>query len=62
VADAVIEAHWPLSDDTVEDLRLELHVFQRQDHETWLMGRQGYKTPAQVRYEQRWPLTHVAEF
>ena len=37
---------------TVEDLRLALHEFQRQSNETWLIGRQGYQTPAQVRHEQ----------
>jgi putative transposase len=38
---------------TVEDLRLALHEFQRQYNETWLIGRHGYKAPAQVRQEQQ---------
>jgi putative transposase len=37
--------------DTVADLRLALGEFQRRDNETWLLGRHGYKTPAQVRHE-----------
>lgn len=43
---------WLKTFDTVEDLRLALHEFQRQYNETWLIGRHGYKTPAQVRHEQ----------
>jgi putative transposase len=43
---------WLKPFDTVEDLRLALCEFQRRDHETWLSGRHGYKTPAQVRHEQ----------
>lgn len=43
---------WLKTFDTVEDLRLALHEFQRQYNETWLLGRHGYKTPAQVRHEQ----------
>ena len=37
--------------DTGEALRLALHAFQRQYHETWLIGRHGYQAPAQVRHE-----------
>lgn len=44
---------WLTTFDTVEDLRLALHAFQRQYNETGLIGRHGYKTPAQVRQEQR---------
>jgi transposase InsO family protein len=44
---------WLKTFDTVEDLRLALHAFQRQYNETWLIGRHGYKTPAQVRHEQQ---------
>jgi putative transposase len=44
---------WLTTFDTVEDLRLALHAFQRQYNETWLIGRHGYKAPAQVRQEQR---------
>jgi putative transposase len=43
---------WLTTFDTVEDLRLALHEFRRQYNETWLIGRHGYKTPAQVRHEQ----------
>ena len=51
---------WLKTFDTVEELRLALHEFQRQYHETWLIGRHGYKTPAQVRYAQRCPLADAA--
>jgi hypothetical protein len=44
---------WLTTFETVEDLRVALHEFQRQYNETWLIGRHGYKTPAQVRYAQR---------
>ena len=43
---------WLTTFDTVEDLRLALCEFQRRYNETWLIGRHGYKTPAQVRHEQ----------
>jgi transposase InsO family protein len=43
---------WLKTFDTVEELRLALHAFRRQYNETWLIGRHGYKTPAQVRDEQ----------
>ena len=46
--------------ETVEDLRLALHEFQRQYNETGLIGRHGYKAPAQVRHEQRWALADAA--
>jgi transposase InsO family protein len=46
--------------DTVEELRLALHEFQRQDNETWLLGRHGYKAPAQVRQEQQCALAAAA--
>ena len=39
---------WLKTFDTVEELRLALHEFQRQYNETWLIGRHGYKAPAQV--------------
>ena len=42
---------WLKPFDTVADLRLARHEFQRQDKETGLMGRHGDKTPAQVRHE-----------
>ena len=43
---------WLTTFETVEELRLALHEFQRQYNATWLIGRHGYKTPAQVRHEQ----------
>jgi putative transposase len=43
---------WLTTFDTVEELRLALHEFQRHYNEAWLIGRHGYKTPAQVRQEQ----------
>ena len=51
---------WLKTFDTVEDLRLALHEFQRQYNETWLIGRHGYKAPAQVRHEQRCTLADAA--
>jgi putative transposase len=51
---------WLTTFDTVEDLRLALHEFQRQYNETWLIGRHGYKTPAQVRHEQCCQLAEAA--
>ena len=53
---------WLKTFDTVEELRLALHAFQRQYNEIWLIGRHGYKTPAQVRYAQRWTLADAAYF
>jgi len=51
---------WLTTFDTVEELRLALHAFQRQYNATWLIGRHGYKTPAQVRHEQRCALADAA--
>jgi transposase InsO family protein len=51
---------WLKTFDTVEDLRLALHAFQRQYNETWLIGRHGYKAPAQVRHEQQCALAAAA--
>jgi transposase InsO family protein len=51
---------WLHTFDTVEALRLALHAFQRQYNETWLIGRHGYKAPAQVRKEQRCALADAA--
>jgi len=51
---------WLKTFDTVEELRLALHAFQRQYNETWLIGRHGYKAPAQVRYEQQCILAAAA--
>src|SRR5262245_5841691 len=51
---------WLTTFDTVEDLRLALCEFQRQYNETWLIGRHGYKAPAQVRHEQQCALATAA--
>jgi len=51
---------WLTTFDTVEELRLALHEFQRQYNETWLIGRHGYKAPAQVRREQQCVLADAA--
>jgi putative transposase len=51
---------WLKTCDTLEALRLALHEFQRQYNETWLIGRHGYKAPAQVRQEQRCALAEAA--
>jgi putative transposase len=51
---------WLKTFDTVEELRLALHEFQHQYNATWLIGRQGYKTPAQVRLEQRCAMAEAA--
>jgi putative transposase len=51
---------WLKTFDTVEELRLALHEFQRRYNETWLIGRHGYKAPAQVRHEQRCALADAA--
>jgi hypothetical protein len=51
---------WLTTFDTVEELRLAQPAFQRQYNETWLMGRHGDKTPAQVRDAPRCPLADAA--
>ena len=51
---------WLQTFDTVEALRLALHAFQHQYNETWLIGRHGYKAPAQVRHEQQCVLAAAA--
>jgi hypothetical protein len=51
---------WLTTFDTVEELRLALHEFQRQYNATWLIGRHGDKAPAQVRQEQHWALADAA--
>jgi putative transposase len=51
---------WLKTFDTVEALHLALHEFQRQYNETWLIGRHGYKAPAQVRQEQCGALADAA--
>ena len=51
---------WLTTFETVEELRLALHAFQRHYNETWLIGRHGYKTPAQARHEQQCALAEAA--
>jgi putative transposase len=51
---------WLRTFETVEELRLALHEFQRQYNATWLIGRHSYKTPAQVRREQQGVLADAA--
>jgi putative transposase len=51
---------WLKTFDTVEELCLALHEFQRHYNETWVIGRHGYKAPAQVRREQRCALAEAA--
>ncbi len=46
--------------DTVEDLRQALLAFQRDYNENWILGRHGYRTPAQVRQRQLRLLREVA--
>jgi transposase InsO family protein len=53
---------WLTMFDTVEELRLALHEFQRPYNETWLSGWYGYKAPAQVRQEQWCALAAAASF
>jgi len=51
---------WVRTFPTIEDLRLALLEFKRVYNETWILGRHGYKTPAQVRTEQLNPLVIAA--
>jgi len=43
---------WVSSFETIEDLRIALQDFAHRYNETWLVARQGYRTPAQVRAMQ----------
>jgi putative transposase len=43
---------WLTTFETLEDLRVALLEFKQRYNATWLVGRHGYKTPAQVRQEQ----------
>ena len=43
---------WVKTFETVEELRVALQEFRRIYNETWIIGRHGYKTPAQIRREQ----------
>jgi len=44
---------WVRTFATVEELRAALQEFRRIYNETWIIERHGYKTPAQIRREQR---------
>ena len=44
---------WVRTFDTIEELRAALVEFAGRLHETWLVARHGYRTPAQVRADQR---------
>ena len=44
---------WVRTFDTIEELRAALAEFARRYNETWLVARHGYRTPAQVRADQR---------
>ena len=43
---------WVRTFDTIEELRAALIKFARHYNETFLVARQGYRTPAQVRADQ----------
>jgi len=40
---------WCRTFDTVEELRVALHAFQRLHNEQWLVQKHGYRTPSQMR-------------
>ena len=44
---------WVRTFDTIEELRAALVEFAGRYNETWLVARHGYRTPAQVRADQR---------
>jgi putative transposase len=44
---------WVRTFDTIEELRAALVEFATRCNETWLVARHGYRTPAQVRADQR---------
>lgn len=43
---------WVRRFNTVEELRLALIAFRQTYNQTWIIERNGYQTPAQVRAEQ----------
>jgi putative transposase len=51
---------WVRRFDTVEELRLALPAFKQTYNRTWIIERHGYKTPAQVRADQRGQLPRAA--
>ncbi len=44
---------WVHTFDTIEDLRRALQDFATHYNATWLVARHGYRTPKQIRAEQR---------
>ena len=44
---------WVRIFDTIEELRAALVEFATRYNETWLVARHGYRTPAQLRADQR---------
>ena len=44
---------WVHTFDTIEELRRELRDFVAHYNATWLVARHGYRTPNQIRAEQR---------
>ncbi len=51
---------WIKNFPTIEELRQELLLFQRLYNESWIIARHGYKTPNQIRQEQRQSLSAAA--
>jgi putative transposase len=51
---------WVRRFDTLEELRLALLAFKRTYNQSWILERQGYKAPAQVRAEQISPMPMAA--
>ena len=43
---------WVRPFDAIEELRLALQAFKDTCNRRWIIGRHGYRTPAQVRAEQ----------
>ena len=44
---------WVLRFTSIEELRQALHAFKDTYNRTWIIERHGYRTPAQVRADQR---------
>jgi putative transposase len=51
---------WVRRFDTIEELRLALQAFRATYHQTWIVERHGYQTPAAVRAAQPAPLLAAA--
>jgi putative transposase len=51
---------WVRRFDTIEELRLALVAFKQIYNRTWIIGRHGYRTPAQVRADQIGQLPRAA--